>query len=338
MKFTSKIALSAAAVLAVGFTPVAAKAETVLRYSNFLPAGYVVWKDVQKPWIDDIEKQTNGRVKIDVAPKVVGAVNGQYDVVVDGLVDISFVVPGYSPGRFRMVDGLEAPFLGGDPEKRCLADWNAWKKHYEPIGYMPEVKVLSVYCTSPGHFVGNRFLKTMDDFKNFKVRVGNAGMIAAMETLGALPVNKPASELYEMASGGIIDAAIFPLDTTLGFKLDEVWKYATLVPGGMSVTPVFVVINKGVWDKLPDEDKKVIEALSGEALAKRAGAALAKSTAEAEAKMKANGVSFFTMDDATVAQVREKFQPLLQAWIDDAKKEGMKDPEGMLAEMEAESK
>ncbi|MCB1474871.1 MAG: TRAP transporter substrate-binding protein, partial [Rhodobiaceae bacterium] len=316
MKFTSKIALSAAAVLAVGLTSVAAKAETVLRYSNFLPTGYVVYKDIQKPWMDAVTEATKGSVKFDVSPKVIGSVSGQYDVVVDGLADVSFVVPGYSPGRFQLADGLEANFLGEDSTKRCPATWEMYKKYYEPIGFMKDVQVLGFYCTSPGQFIGKNPLKTMDDFKNLKIRVGNAAMIEAMETLGALPVNKPASELYEMASGGIIDSAIFPLDTIVGFKLDEVWKQVTMVPGAMSVTPVVVVMNKGVWDKLSADEQKAIMSVSGRALAERAGAALTASTKAAVDKLKSNGAVFTTMDESVVKQIEEKFQPVLQKWID----------------------
>ena len=79
---------------------------TTLRYSRWLPEAYVLESQVMKPWIDEVAKATGGRVTIEVLPKMVGSVPSQYDVVADGLADLAMFVPGYSPGRFPLVEGL----------------------------------------------------------------------------------------------------------------------------------------------------------------------------------------------------------------------------------------
>src|SRR5690606_7276374 len=126
--------------------------EVTLRYSNWLPAGLVFNKDIMTPWIAEVEKATEGRVKIEAAPKVVGTVPGQYDVVVDGLADISFFLPGYNPGRWPIIDGLELPLLSDDPHVRCRGMWKAYEDYISKTDVFKEVQVLGLFCASAGQF------------------------------------------------------------------------------------------------------------------------------------------------------------------------------------------
>ena len=98
------LAVAATALLGTTLAGTAA-AQTVLRYSNWLPAGYPVRTQIQEPWMAEIEKVTQGRVKVESSPKVIGTVAGQFDAVRDGLADMALIVPGFTPG-FTTVPGF----------------------------------------------------------------------------------------------------------------------------------------------------------------------------------------------------------------------------------------
>ena len=101
MKMNRFTGFAALCALATGlFTGMANAEPVVIKYSRWLPVGYYLDRDVVIPWLEQFEKVTNGRVKVELTPKGVGTVTGQYDVVADGLADMSFVVTGYTPGRF----------------------------------------------------------------------------------------------------------------------------------------------------------------------------------------------------------------------------------------------
>ena len=91
----SRLVGGIAVAIALSFSASGSHAEPIiLRYSNWLPLNYPLNTGVMIPWIEAVEKVTEGRVKIEMTPKVVGTVPGQYDVVADGLADISLFLPG----------------------------------------------------------------------------------------------------------------------------------------------------------------------------------------------------------------------------------------------------
>lgn len=313
-------------------------AETVtLRYSNWLAASYPLHARAMVPWMQDIEKATEGRVKFDVTPKVVGTVPGQYDVAAQGLADVVLFLPGYQPGRFVLMEGLDLPFSGSDTTKRCPATWRTYEKFIAPKKEFKDVVPLSVYCSTSGQIGTTKTeITSLDSIKGLKIRSPSEATTAALTLLGATPVQKPASELYELLSGGVIDGAIFPLDSMVGFKVDGVLKNVAYMQGGFNSSMVLIGMNPAAWAKIPVVDQKIIMDLSGEALATRVGAMLALSEKEARETMLAGGGKVVDVDSALVKQFAEAVQPVRQSWIEKAKAAGLENPDEMLQYLEAE--
>ena len=325
--------------LLFGLGAPAAQAETItLKYSNWLPSGYSITEKVVKPWIADVERVTEGRVKVEFLPKAVGTVPGQYDVIADGLADLSLIVPGYTPGRFPLVEGLELPFLGDDQSKRAVAAQKAYEKYIKPTGELSEVHIVGIFSSNTAHFVmGKKVINTVDDVKGLKLRSPNPVANAELGLFEAVAIAKPASEIYELMSGGIIDGAVFPIDVIQPFKLDAVAKEVTMVPGGLTATHQMIAMSKQAWEKISEADRKAIESVSGVVMAERAGKVLADNLAASTSFLKEKGVNLHTVDDAFMKAAKEKLAPVRQDWIDKAKKAGLADPEEMLTFVEKES-
>ena len=64
----------------------AAQAQT-FRYSQWLPVGHFSQVGVMHPYFKDIEKATEGRVKIQPTAKGLGAPPRQYQLAIDGIAD-----------------------------------------------------------------------------------------------------------------------------------------------------------------------------------------------------------------------------------------------------------
>lgn len=326
------VKLSLAFAALVGLSSFDAKAETVtLNYSNWLPPSYFVHQEIVLPWFAEIERVTEGRVKISITPKVVGTVAGQYDVIAEGLADIGMILPGYTPGRFPLAEGLELPFLGDDPVKRCAAAWQTYEKFIKPADTFTEVEVLGLNCTNAGQLaIASRDVNKIDDFRGLKLRTPAPVVTEALDLLGATPINKPASEIYELSSTGVIDGAIIPLDSMVDFKLDTVLKKVTTVPGGMVSTVILYPINKDSWARISETDREAILEVSGAALSKRAGEVLEKQLQTARAALEKSGVAISKPDASFVTALKEKTEPVRQNWIAKAKQAGMQDPTAML--------
>jgi TRAP-type mannitol/chloroaromatic compound transport system substrate-binding protein len=115
---------------------------------------------------------------------------------------------------------------------------------------------------------------TLADWKGLRVRAGG-GVGEAMEQLGAVRQNMPASEVYTALQRGTADAVSFPYTYAhAAFKLHEVanWFTANLSPGTADCP---IVINKTAYDKLPAHYQELLMSLQGdvEAVYKEAYAA-----------------------------------------------------------------
>src|SRR5262245_7402033 len=89
-----------------------AHAEPVkLKFAVFSPDTERLFNTVKKPWAEAVTKAAGGTVQIDLFPNgALGrAPQQQAQMVLDGVTDIGFVVPPFTPGRFPDSEVLELP-------------------------------------------------------------------------------------------------------------------------------------------------------------------------------------------------------------------------------------
>src|SRR5712672_1570777 len=99
------------------FTPLNAGAEPVtLKLSFFASDTEVNYAKVIKPWLDAVNADPSGAVKIEAYPNgALGkALPAQPQMILDGVADIAFVNPALVPGRFPDDQVFELPGLVGN--------------------------------------------------------------------------------------------------------------------------------------------------------------------------------------------------------------------------------
>ena len=90
-----------------------------LNYANFFPPTHVHGK-LPQAWINEIEKRTNGKVKITYFPGgTLGKGNEIYDNVLSGVCDIGLSVFAYTKGRFPVMEAHDS----------FLATLQPWQPH-----------------------------------------------------------------------------------------------------------------------------------------------------------------------------------------------------------------
>ena len=323
-----------ATVLALGSA--GAMAQTVLAASSWLPPTHAL-SVAQKEWCDQVEKGTSGRVKCNILPRAVSAPPGTFDAVKNGLADVSFTVHGYTPGRFVLPAMGELPFLGNSAETVGVAFARIASKYPAFADEHKGVRVLTFFTHGPGiAFNTKRPLTKVEDGQGLKFRVGGGMVNDIAKALGWNPTLKPATDSYELLSGGVMDGTLFPAESTESFKIDKIIKYATTFPGGLYNVSFVFMMNQGKYDKLSPEDKKVVDAVSGENIARVIGREWDKADRRATALMQANGVQITKADAKFVGEVKAKIAPLEQKWVTEAKAKGLADPAKVLAEFRAE--
>lgn len=327
---------SAAALAAVLSLAPAAQAQTVLTASSWVPPGHPLTANILVAWGKELEKASGGRVSLNVLPKAPVAAPQTFDAVKDGIVDVSFTVQGYTPGRFVLTKMTEFGFLGDSAESISVAYQRMHEKHLAKLDEHKGVKVIAVFSHGPGQMYSVKNpIASLADLSNMKIRVGGGVINDITKALGASPLLKPASESFQMLQSGVADGIFFPGESIAGFKLTSLIKHATLVPGGMYNTSFVMMMNEAKYNALSKADRDAVDKVSGEFFARLAGKAWDAADAAGVDAMKAAGISVKTASPAFVAELKSKIDPIEQAWYADIKPKGV-DGAALMKEFRAE--
>jgi TRAP-type C4-dicarboxylate transport system substrate-binding protein len=100
-------------------------------------------------------------------------------------------------------------------------------------------------------------MKTLDSFKNKKIRVAGGAQSFGISALGAVPVTIGFAEIYLAMQQGTVDAFIFSSMTVKDFSLQEVTK--AMSRNGHFGTAVGIVgMDQKAYDKLPPAQQKAL--------------------------------------------------------------------------------
>ncbi len=232
-----------------------------LTYSNVYPAthGNLI---LANEWCKEIEKRTNGAVKISMFPGGTLTPSDQcYDGVVKGISDIGMSVVSYVKGRFPLSEVIDLP-LGYTRGSQATRLANAYFEKFKPKEF-DDTKVMYLMAHGPGIVHTKKPVEKLEDLKGVKVR-GTGTSARVIAALGAVPVAMPMPETYDALSRGVADGVVAPIEALKGWKLAEVIKSTTEDYGAAYSLLFFVVINKKKWESLPKDVQETIEQINKE--------------------------------------------------------------------------
>ena len=242
----------------------AASAQVTLNATSWVSPGHPLTANMLTPFCADIDKATSGRVKCNILPKPPVGAFQTIDGVKDGLMDLSFIVHGYTPGRFALQDAPEFPFMGDTAEVTCVAYQRVFDRMLAKANEHKDVVLLGVFTHGPGQmFNTKRAISSLKDLEGLKIRIGGGLVNDITMALGAVPMLKPAPESYELLSSGVADGVFFPKEAPVSFKLVPLIKHITFVPGGLYNVSFAWIANPAKWSKISEADRKAIQPLLG---------------------------------------------------------------------------
>lgn len=287
-------------------------------------------------WCADVEKATSTRVKCNLLPKPVVAATQTFDAVKDGLADVSYVVHGFTPGRFPLAEIAEFPFLGDSAEITSVAYQRVYERLLSKADEHKGVKTLAMFTHGPGQIFNTRRAVTeAKDLDGLKMRVPGGMINETSKAFGVTPILKPPAEIYEMLSSGVADGVFFPKEAVFTFKVIPVLKHATYIPGGLYNVSIMYVMNPAAWARISPADQAEITKLSGEALSRRGARAYDEGDAKGEVAVREAKIPVVMANPRLVAAIKEKSGVLERAWYERAKARGV-DGEAAIAALRAE--
>ncbi|MBL4872710.1 MAG: TRAP transporter substrate-binding protein [Rhodobacteraceae bacterium] len=305
------------AAVAVAMASSAMAQEVTLRLHQFLPLQAAIPANAIQPWIDKIEADSGGRIKIEHYPSMQlgGSPPSLYGQAKDGVVDIIWTLMGYTPGRFPTSEAFELPFMTGSSE----ASSRAFHEYMvaNAMDEFADTRPLVFHTHGPGWIHSNKPITKLEDVSGQKLRGPTRVITNLLGKLGATPVGMPVPAVPEALSKGVIDGTVLPFEVTVPLRISELVENHTgfeTNPGLYTATFV-LTMNNDSYDRLPDDLKAVIDANSGPDVAAMFGAVMDAADIKGREIAEASGNTVTALDDTEKARWMAAAQPVVDDWL-----------------------
>jgi tripartite ATP-independent transporter DctP family solute receptor len=261
MKALKIIACAATALVSVGSAAWAAdvtlRVGTVYQTSHTISKGSAEFERL-------VEEKSKGAIDVEVYyAEELGSERemaemtraGGLEMVLSGLPGTGSFVP--------QIEVMEAFYTYDDVEelaKVVAAIAPDLNKFMEPQGF----HLVGTMYQGPRNLLSAKPVRKFEDMAGLKLRIPQTPLFVALaQNWGATPTAISLGEVYTSLESGVIDAVEGTSETIVSSKFFEKAKYLTLTKHNFYPQPM--VVNKGWWDGLSDEHKKIIEEAAAEA-------------------------------------------------------------------------
>jgi TRAP-type C4-dicarboxylate transport system substrate-binding protein len=320
----ARMAFGAAALLALA--PAMAQ-EITLKVHHFWPPQAMPPSKIVQPWCDKVQKESNNRLKCQIFPAMqLGGTPPQlFDQAKDGVADLVFTLPGYTAGRFPVMEVFELPFMTRSAESASRAAWEYYQKYGQQEFAAVRPIWFNVHDNGYVH-TRERQIKTLADFKGLKMRAPTRQTNKMLAAFGAAPVGMPVNQVADALSKGTIDGYVLPWEVIPAFKLHEMTKFESETdparPALYTATFIFAM-NKAKYDSLPADLKAVIDRNSGLEASGFAGRTWDESAPPARKQAVDRGNTFYTIPASELDNWVKAAQPLYEDWVKEMNGKGL---------------
>jgi TRAP-type C4-dicarboxylate transport system substrate-binding protein len=297
-----------------------------LRLHTFMAPTSNIWTVLLKPWMDKVEKDSEGRIKFEGYPAMqMGGTPPQlYDQARDGVADIVWTLPGYSAGRFVRAEVFELPFMMNEAVATSRAYWEYIQT--EAPDEFRDTKVLALHVHGRGAFHSvDKPIHRPEDLRGLKVRGPTRQVTNLLAAYGATPVPLPLPAIPEALSKGVINALATAWDVVPSIRVQEMTKFHSEFPATSPAlyTGTFVLaMNRAKYDGLPADVKRVIDANSGIETSALFGKITQDSDAIGIKAVRDRGNTIHTIGEAETRDFIQLASKIDEAWIADMNRRG----------------
>lgn len=219
------------------------------------PMGRAI-KDVFKT---EVEKQTNGAVKVDLySDGTLGSEGDLWNGVRNGTIEMAIIGTPFNQEWSKSMIS-DWPFLYRDLEhaEKVWTGEIANQMNTEFHEKFPTTYMLAWGPNSARTFSSNKKLTSVADFVGQKFRMpGNPIHIGIAENLGASAQVIPLTELFSALETGVVDGQDNGMVTILSQSFDQVQKY--VYETNHIIATLEIVISAPFFDKLPAEYQQIV--------------------------------------------------------------------------------
>ncbi len=280
-----------------------------------------------EPWAKQVEKNSNGKVKIDLYPAM--TLGGRPPELIqqarDGVVDIVWTVNGYTPGLFPRTEVMELPTVfKNDPVAANLALYDMFESDLRQEYTGVEVMFLHVHAGQAIHMRTDP-VHSPADLAGKKLRIPTRTGAWVIEALGASPVAMPVPELPPALQKGVVDGALIPWEIIPPLKIQQQTKYQ--IEGvnmeRLGTTTFQVSMNANRWNGLPDDVKKAFKDASGRDWWGKVGEIWRATDDFGIGLAVKSGNTHITLSESETEAFRKAVAPVVDRWISEVSGKGI---------------
>jgi TRAP-type C4-dicarboxylate transport system substrate-binding protein len=308
--------LRAIAIAATGlglFAQTASAAEVEWKFFTYFGANDKPTQ-LHKAFAEDVEKATNGRLKITVFS------NGELPykasdvlrIVAQNQVEIGDVAFGFVAGDVPALNALSMPFSCTSIDKFYDKVAPAVAKVIdEELAKRFKVQSTVQWVMPPQQLWLTKDVQGIDGFKNLKVRSWNREQSEMMRILGGSGVTVTPAEVIPALQRKVVDGAFTAAVPALDWKFNEVTPYALML--NLTLAHQSMVVNQAALDKLPPDLKQTFLARAQES-ANRYRSEMIAADSAARKTLAEKGMTLRELSPADQARLREAVKPIWQEW------------------------
>ena len=303
------MALAAAALAAP------ASAQELVKVGSFVPEQSVGVARVIKPWMEAVSADTD---KVRMQGFWGGTLGKspfkQFELVQNGVADVTWVLPGYTAGQFPEMGLFELPFLFETAEEASVVGWKLYEQGL--LTGFDGVHVVGFFAAEPNALFMKTKIEDLGDLENMKIR--SAGGIAGqwLDSLGAAPQTLSSAEMNEALNRGTVDGGVQGWTGMQTFKSLPLVDQAYNVPAG--TIPFLLLMNEAKWTALSPAAQEAIMTHGGLAMAEMGGGAYTEIGESIREEVRAEGrIEIMEPSDAELAPYADAAKAVHEAWIAD---------------------
>lgn len=259
--------LTRVSATAAGLAMLAASAQAVeLRIANeevFADPPKVAAQFALEYIEEQLPKATDGEVTVTLYPNAaLGSEKELIKAVADGTVDGTVMSPGNAAGLIPEVQLFSAGYLFNsfDHARTVIEDETFFEEMKKIVaGKNARFQLVGIGLTGARNLYSRtKVVESMEDMEGMKMRVMSSPTeFKVWGTLGMLPTNIPAPEIYTSLQTGVVDAAESSLPAIAGNKYYEVAPNITLTNHQFNLH--LFLLSDAAIAKIPEDELEAVE-------------------------------------------------------------------------------
>lgn len=326
--FAALALLAGACLSVVGIQPAYAADPIVLTLNLGMPPVHQRWVKAIKPWCDEIEKRSQGRLKVEpYFADALGKRSEALNSVRTGIADLAEAPFSTNPGQFPFHSQI---FSAGRPG---LSLENSQALMQELYARFPQLlntelkgaRLLFTHSYPVGDCVMTKKapVRTLAELKGKKIAFQGGGLrFDVMKALGASVVGMSMADLYQALQSGIVDGIVMDFDPLISRRYGEEIKHVTLL--NITGTGFYMAMNPQTYDALPPDLQKIMDDVSGEFANQLLETFWAENVyGSLEKWIKEMGGTVYMLSDADYAEADKLTAPAIDVWFEGIGKTGL---------------